>query len=411
MEFVDDYKSKRQKAERLRRAVEAFGSMKAPNPTVYTPESGAFPGMIQANWLAPIAQMGAAFAQKRMSEKADAAEDEAATARMQALEGILNPSAGAQGMGNAPGQTPGINPASGRPSAGQLMQLQELGLDPSVLKMIMPKETPLATITQAAATPAGRQALVQMGVWTQEQADQAGAAADADAEKAIQRERDQYMFEQSNKRFAPPQASQRAPTELDLFMQDPEKYAELMALKGKARSGGSQNPYEKKVAEEQAKVDVKLLEGESKLAAGVERADKLIKDADKLSETKIRSIQAADTLSEMLPGNPKISNVSEQVKLDEQAANQFHLDAMEQMRGFGQVTEAEQGIIRATQFDRYDTPDVRKQKLRVIKDALQRGLEKVKKAKERMQTGQPVLKAPEGGDDLDAEIDALMGGQ
>lgn len=253
---LSDYKRKQKMAERLRRSAEAFSGMQAPNPTVYTPGSGAFPGQVQANWLAPIAQMASAYAGKKMGERADTAEDEAAAARMQALQELLNPQAGAQGVGNAPGQPGTMGAAPGRPTAEQLMGLQDLGLDPSVMKMLMPKEQSLGAITQAAATPAGRAALVQMGVWTPEQAKQAEDAETAAAAAARQAEQEQYMFEQQNKRFAPTQSSDNM-SEFEYFLQQnpgaplSEFYAAKNAGKGGA-GGGKNSPQEKAAANERA---------------------------------------------------------------------------------------------------------------------------------------------------------------
>jgi hypothetical protein len=340
----------------------------------------AQPSRVQANWAGPLAQVGMAYMGRGAEKKATEAEDAATAARMGALQQV---------MGGGVGQGGQLTPE-------QAVQLQELGIDGATLKLMMPKAANLGAVTQAARDPAGIRALVTTGQWTKEQGDQALAALEADQNKATQAEKDQYMFEQQNKSHRPTQG--RAETEIEWAQRDPEGWAEFQRKKAEAAMTGKPapvNPYEKKRQEEQAKIDVKTMEGGSKIQAGIMRADQYLKDieAAPYDGTKYRLMDDAATVV----GLPKPSDYSEEVQKQNQDAKQFHLDAMEQMRGFGQVTESEQAIIAATQFDIYDTPGARKKKIETIRAALVRGQEKVNEARARAQAGGGVPGVAPGG--------------
>jgi len=394
MDFVGDYQTKKKLAEALRArqtAMQTAGSQIDTGPIV-TQGQGAFPGQVQANWAAPLAQMGAAYFANKAGKKADVAETESAEARRQALQEMI-----------------GGDNSQGFLTPENVLQMSELGVEPGMAKLLKQERPAAGAIAQAAQTPAGIRSLVNMKIWTPEQGEQALSALQTDQASSQEAERQKYLFEEQNKRFAPQQG--RAPNEFEFAMQYPDQYAKMQEAKAAARQGAASNPYEKKVAEEQAKVDVKLSEGESKLKAAAQRADTLIADYTAKPYTKGNSLRLRDDAASVV-GLPKPSDYDQDVQKQNQAIKQFHLDAMEQMRGFGQVTENEQAIIGATQFDIYDGPEARIHKLNTVKDAVKRGLEKVALAKERMKAGTAVLgKGKSATDDLDAEMDALMGGQ
>lgn len=397
--MATDYLAKKKLADALRRAqmnTAALQGTPMPN-TIASPGAqgggGVYsqPDQVQANWAAPIQGLGLAFMGNRQEAKAAEAEAEAEAAKQAEMEAVMKQGATGQGT---------ITPE-------MAIKLQNLGVDAATMKLLMPSKTNLGAVTQAARDPAGIRALVATGTWTKEQGDEALTQLAADKAAEVEASKAQYKFEQDNKSHRP--ATPRAETEIEWAQRDPEGWAKFQKDKARAAMEGKPapvNPYEKKFQEEQAKTDVKVLEGGGKVQAGIERADKYLAQLKEApyDGTKYRLMDDAATVV----GLPKPSDYSEEVQMQNQDAKQFHLDAMEQMRGFGQVTESEQAIIAATQFDIYDTPGARQKKMETIRAALVRGMEKVEAARKRAQAGGGVPGvAPTT--DIDAEIDALMG--
>lgn len=396
--MATDYLAKKKLADALRKAQERTAALQGtPMPnTIASPgaqgSGGVYsqPDQVQANWAAPIQGLGLAFMGNRQEQKATEAEAEAEVAKQAEMEAVMQQ--GSQG---------------GTITPDMAIKLQNLGVDAATMKLIMPSKTNLGAVTQAARDPAGIRALVATGTWTKEQGDEALAQLAADKAAEVEASKAQYKFEQENKSHRP--ATPRAETEIEWAQRDPEGWAKFQRDKAKAAMEGKPapvNPYEKKFQEEQAKTDVKVLEGGGKIQAGIERADKYLADPTWKSYdgTKYRAMD--DTAS--IVGLPKPSDYNQEVQMQNQDAKQFHLDAMEQMRGFGQVTESEQAIIAATQFDIYDGPAARQKKMETIRAALVRGMEKVEAARKRAQAGGGVPGVAPGGGESVEELEAQL---
>lgn len=395
MDFVNDYKTKMKLAQQLRARQQAMLNADVDTGAIVTQGQGAAPTQVQANPWGNLAKLGTAYFAGQAGKNATAAEQDANEARMQALQSIMGQGAGAQGVGNAPGQPAGLGGAAQQLTPESAMQLQELGVDSGLIKTMMPKAPAIGALAQASATPQGIEFLYQAKQINKEQRDALLAAVTAAENKKLTDQRELAEYKESIKRFAPTQG--RGMTEIEFAQQDPAGYAEYIAAKNKGKPG-SNSPYDKKAAEEQAKQDVALAGGEEKLKTGLNTVNEFISANEKKPYTKGAKYRAMDLVSEGATGK-KASDFDPEVQIQEQAIQQFHLNAMEQMRGFGQVTENEQKIIAATQFDRYDSPEARTRKLKVIKDATETGLKKVAAAKQRLQSGgRPA--APAGGGPL-----------
>lgn len=381
MEFVGDYRTKKRVADLLRKSQGALMDVDTGPAVTETRAGGAFPGMVQANWGTALAKLGQGFLAGRAEKKATAAEDEAETARMTALSQLT---AGADGTG--------LSQADVTPE--MLASMQELGLDTNAVKLMMKKEPALGSITQASETPAGIRALVTQGVWTEEQGQAAIEKLEAERLGKVDEAKAMYDYEQSHKTFAPTQP--RGETAAEFFARDPEGYKAMKAAEAAAKGGGN-TPYEKKFAEKQAENDVAIIAGLPRIEAARTKVDEYIKNTADKPYTMGTSLRLKDDAARLMGVETKPSDYNEEVQKQEQDAKQFHLNAMEQMKGFGQVTESEQAIIAATQFDRYDTPGARAKKLQTIKDALAVGWQKGQVALERARKGVPIL--PQGGGD------------
>jgi hypothetical protein len=241
-----------------------------------------------------------------------------------------------------------------------------------------------------------------MGVWTKEQGDRALAAINEQkvADKAAAEEA--YLFEQQNKAFAP--QIPRGMSELEFYQADPEGYQAWLEAKEAAKPA-EPTVYEDAAQREQAKTDVKVTQGLEKLTMASSRADKLLEKYTTKPYTKGAKYRALDMAGSMLPGDQRLSSFDPEVQEMLQDSKQFHLDAMEQMRGFGQVTESEQKIIEATQFDIYDSPQALLKKIDTIRGALRSGLSKVQAAKARLEAVPGLGGSSYSEDD---EIEAFM---
>lgn len=379
MDFVNDYITKSKLADQLRKRQQAMLNADIDTGPLVTQASGAFPGQVQANPWANLAKLGSAYFAGQAGKNATAAEEEAQSSRMQALQALTTGGAGAQGAGNGPAQPGALGGAGGTMSPEQVINLQRLGVTPAEMKLMIPKAEAIGAIAQAAGTRQGRAFLVASGRMTSEQKDSIDAEEQAGNAQKMKDKQQEYLFEQANKTFAPTQG--RGETEIEFAQRDPEGFARYQQQKAAAK--GSTSDYDKKAQQEQAKADVAVAGGAPKVEAGIKRIDSMISDNEKNPYTVGSKYRMADAASHALTGI-KASDFDPKIQVQEQAAKQFHLDAMEQMRGFGQVTENEQKLIEATQFDRYDTPEARTQKLKVIRGALQSGLDKVNAARERL---------------------------
>lgn len=377
MQDLQNYLLKKKQADQYRanQAQNQAMVQGANSDALYTPGFENAPPRVDVNWGSAIEKLGGGALGAYSGYKAGQAEDEAATARKTALEAM---------MGDKSPMTP-----------ERVEQLSQLGLSPEAMQMLVPEKDALGAVAQAASTPQGRAVLVMQGKMTQEQADALSAQESASAAAAAQAEKDQFLWEQQNTYRAP--TKERAETELEFAQRDPEGYAKYVASKN-AGDAPELSPYEKKFEQERAAADVKLLDGESRIDLNLEAVRRL-KDQNQSEPSTIPGtsvplgpvLRFGDTITEMMPGSPKISNALPSTNVQVQDANNLRLAAMEQMRGFGQVTEAEQKIIEGTQFDVYDTPAVRAKKLGVIEQQLQSGRAKVAEARKRSETGRAVL--------------------
>jgi hypothetical protein len=403
MDFVGDYRAKQKLAARLRERQKALLGADIDTGPIVTQGQGAAPTQVQANPWGNIAKLGAAYFANQAGEKAATAETDAEALRMEALQNIMGGGAGAQGVGGGPAQPGALGGAAPSMTPEKALQLQQLGVDSGLIKTMLPKAPAIGALAQASATPEGRAFLFTSGQITKDQYDTLESAATKAKADELKSERELAEYKESIKRFAPTQG--RGMTEIEFSQQDPAGYAEYIKAKNAGKPGAT-TPYDKKAAEEQAKQDVALAGGEEKLKTGLNTVNEFIAANEKKPYTKGAKYRAMDLVSEGATGK-KASDFDPEVQIQEQAIQQFHLNAMEQMRGFGQVTENEQKIIAATQFDRYDSPEARTRKLKVIKDATETGLKKVAAAKQRLQSGgRQAAPAPA---DLDSEIDSLMG--
>jgi len=401
MDFVGDYRTKQKLAEQLRARQKMLLGAQIDTGPIVTQGGGAAPTQVQANPWGNLAKLGTAYFANQAGEKAGMAEEEASEARLQALQNIMGQGATAQGVAGSPGQPAAFGGAAPQMTPEKALQLQSLGIDTSLIKGMMPKAPAIGALAQAAATSEGRAFLLQSGQINQEQYDFLESKAKAAAAEKTDTEREMAEYKESIKRFAPTQG--RGMTEIEFAQQDPAGYAEYIAAKNKGKPGSS-SPYEKKAAEEQAKQDVALAAGESKLKTGLNTVNEFIAANEKKPYKDGAYYRGIDLVAPKDGAKP--SDLYTEVQIQEQAIKQFHLNAMEQMRGFGQVTENEQKIIADTQFSRYDTPEARTKKLQVIKKATENGLKKVEAAKARLKSGGRPAAV---GADLDSEIDSLMG--
>lgn len=407
MEFVGDYRKAQKLAEALRKKEAAIGNLGVDSSPIVTQGAGAFPGQVQANYGAPLAQIGLALMGKRAGDKAAEQEEIADTKRMEAINAIMQPAPQQNAVGNGAAGPATIGAGTRQMTPQSVMALQELGFDAPTLKLMQGDKPQLGAITQAATSEAGINALEATGTYSKEQADAARASLKASAAEAEEKEKRLIKYKEDNKKFAP--QTPRGMTEQEFAMKYPEEYRRQQAAKGLSKTPQG-NPYTKKVSEEQAKVDVARIAGRPKLDMGLARANALLDEFEVKPYNDGAKYRAWDTAGKMmgLSEGSLRSDYDPNVQRLQQAMSQFHLDAMEQMRGFGQVTESEQGIIRSTQFDRYDDAKTMVQKLKTIKGVLERWQKEADDSAKRMRAGTAVL-PPEDNSSLDAEIDALMG--
>ena len=220
-QFVGVYLAKAKEAERLRALQKAMGATTWDEGTVKTQGNGNFPGQEQVNWGSALGKLGLAFMGRDSEEKAVEAEAAQAEARMAGLKNLLS---GGKELGPE-----------------QILQAEQYGVDPATIKLMQGTKPNLGAVTQAAATPAGRAALVQMGTITQEQADQMAAAADAGKSAEAKAAEEAYLFEQNNKRFAPnaPNQPTSEQVKIDLWKTDPKLAAQIYGDKTNAGEGGA----------------------------------------------------------------------------------------------------------------------------------------------------------------------------
>lgn len=407
MDFVGQYKTKQSEAAAARKKADALAKMgldmsgEAINTGGFeymSPEGGTMsaPGYTQVNYGDAIGKLGAAFMGRGAEKDATSAEDAAKTAQMEALKNVL-------GNGSA------LTPES-------VMQAEQLGMTPAMMKLVIPEKPSVGAVTQGAATPAGRAALVAMGAITQEQADQMGAAADAGSAAEAKAAQEAYLFEQQNKKFAP--QVPRGMTMAQFAQSDPEGYRAMKDAEAQAALQGKApvlSPYDTQFQKDQAKIDAKVLEGSGKIDGAITTAAQYLgrQKATPYDGTKYR---AMDDAAKVVGVDAVPSSYNTEVQSQLQDAKQFHLNAMEQMRGYGQVTESEQAIIAATQFDIYDSAQARQKKLETIEKQLQIAKTKIDAAKARVgsRSAYGPQAAPAGpknaADMTDAEIDAELNG-
>ncbi len=186
---VGDYTKKKRIADALRTKADA----KLPgqlDPLGKSEGANGAPGEVYINWGNILSNAAQPWLKGWQEEKAAAAEDEATAARREALGRL-----------------------TGKESPEQLLAAgEELGipdLTKSALKKMVPEALNPAQRAQSSTSKAGLLALYQMGELSPEEYEQAVTNIDAETAAEVKRNRDDYVFEQRNKTFAP---STRAPT-------------------------------------------------------------------------------------------------------------------------------------------------------------------------------------------------------
>lgn len=395
MEFVGDYNKKKKVAEALRKQQEALSGLDLGPANTVTGASGAFPGMVQANWGTALAKLGQGYLGSRAIRKGEEADIDTEDARMAALRAITSPTQteqyGAGGMG-----PPTMEETPPEVTPEKIAALQSMGFDPSAMGFKMPEPAAYGAVSQSLNSVPGIKYAVLKGEITPEQGDDMIAKLEADEAKAIQDEKDMALYKESIEYHAPVQG--RAESEAEFAIRDPAGYAKFIAAKN-AGKPPVQNTYEKERDKKQAAADVLKVAGIPKYELSRETIKGYVKAAatNSYDGTKWRAMDDAAKVA----GLPLPSNYNSEVQKQEQDARQFHLDAMKQMLGFGQITEAEQKILSDTQFDRYDTAEARKKKVETIERHLESMYQDALKSRERMAKGVAVL--PAGGDEWSIE--------
>lgn len=371
MDFVGQYLQATEDAEKAKRRQKAMAALQIDGGPIVTPAHDNFPGQVQANWAGNLAKLGLAYFGRKAEDTVAEKEKEATAARSGALTDIMS-------------QTE----ASGKMNQDQMLALEQLGVDPAMIKLMQPKEPNLGAITQGAESLAGIEALLSQKKITPEDAERFRAAL----KQKEANERDRYKFEEQNQAFAPVQP--RAESEIEFAQRDPEGYAKWLQQKS-AATLASKPPvvpeYQKKIAQEQAKLDVAMTNDMPGLLEAKKTAEGLIKQYTDNPYTVGNKLRAADDFAETVGQKWKPSEYRQDVQMQLQVASDFRLEAMKRMRGFGQVTEAEQKIIENTQFSVYDGPEARMEKLNRINRAIDVGINKAQDAKKRMAAGTYML--------------------
>lgn len=217
-------RAERQSLERSKAGLESLQQYTQQMPqTVGGSPSSAMVGGVQmntsvpeqVNWAAPLAQIGSAFFQKRNEDKIRAAEEEERTAITEAI-----------GAGN------------NDPELARLMKLAELGVpgvDRAIAARMAPqKKQPLAGLLQALPnlTPEAADALA-----SEYNMDPAELRAMIEG---AQGRTSQMKDEEFQRQLQLRQAGRapRAPTEFELYQQNPEAYAQFQAARKPGAGGG-----------------------------------------------------------------------------------------------------------------------------------------------------------------------------
>lgn len=343
---ITTYRQKKALVDSLRRKQEALSAMGDQPSTIRTGASGAFPGMTRANTAGAVTNALKTYMQAKLAAEGGAQEADAATARSQAIQGIL------------PDDMDRISPQ-------QALQLQELGVDVGQLKGFQPKKEPLANLLQ------------NIGSLTEESADVLAAQYGMDPEQLrsmIRASREQRTRE-SEAEFEREKALRvlgvkpEKPSDYDLYQKDPEGYAKFKAV-----SGTSSDEFTKARDKAAGKAAGELLaeggagKSEFKLAEMEAFEEKLRQDV-LAGDDSTTGAYVADLVAERfgVPPEKLPSSRNEKLAMRAQLASQFAVDAASQLKGQGQVTENERKMIKDTQFSALDTPQLILQKMQRIK--------------------------------------------
>ncbi len=381
MDFVGEYKTKKKLADALRKRQDAIAGIEAPPATFETRAQGAFPGQVQANWLNPLTQMGTAYFGKKADEKATAAEEEAEAARAAALQQVI--------AGGSTGENGQPSPQQKYLTPENVLAMQGLGIDASTMKLLKEEKPAAGAITQAASSPAGIRSLVEMGIWTPEQGDRALAALESDTARKTQAEREQFDYEQIHKREAPPR--ERAETDAEWSQRDPagwKAYHDILSTSKVAGKTPAGTKYSNKADEKKAEADVKLAGGISGIDLSLKTVAKIVDEQKAKPYTKGKMYRFLDAADQALLGGAfKPSHFDPDVQRLNQRASQFRLDAMDQMRGLGSLTEAEGKVIADTVINPHDDADVILDKLEVMRTQFESAMAKAQKSDKRVKLG------------------------
>lgn len=180
---VVDYVKKKRIADALRKRAEG-GAYDTADSLITTGGYNGGPEMVQVNYGGILQNALKPYFDSRLEEKAATADSEAAAMRREALARLTGKETGQQLL-----------------TMGEELQMPEL--TKSALEQLLPEQMNAAAYAQASATPEGVDALVRLRKMTPEEGEIAKKGIADRAAEALRLSREQYIFEQDNKRFAP----------------------------------------------------------------------------------------------------------------------------------------------------------------------------------------------------------------
>lgn len=341
-----DYQQKKLLAEALRRKAERFSTMQGNDPVSVTRGARGMPDIAQVNYGGILSNaLGGYMGAKKTEEAAQADEDVKAT-KSAALSKLLG-----TGKDLTPAQMAQFGSEYDAPE-----------LQTAALRQMMPQRMNSAAVAQAASSPAGIRALVQMGVWSKDQGDASLAELNSERDAAHQQSRDDYLFEQQNKALSPKTGL---------------TFEQQMAL-ARARGVTGGDPLAKETAKQDAKIyGAQVTKGQA-AAQGRSQLQQLSNSLDSAESDmkKNRVLSAADQVYHKIPGmpdalsprtfNPAMSGVYQQAK-------QLQATAIQTFRAPGSVSDYESKALAATSVNGDESPEVMRQKMRNLDNLYQYG--------------------------------------
>lgn len=366
MEFVEDYKRRLKSAENMRARASSMKDIELPSTVVTTQASGAFPGMVQADWTAALGKLGLAYMNRKAGDRAAEEEKAAESVRQAGIQSILDKT------------SEGITPQ-------QIIALQELGVDSKSLSSLVKKPPNEAAILQAISQgPAGIEAARSRGHLTDEQAAAALAAYNSQIDAKLARDKDLLEFEAS---LSPPKEP-RSPTNQEMYLQlGPEEYDRYMRA-GKNTPTQKTPPlstYDARVSTKQADMDVPAADGLPAAKAMLERARQLVEEDKVTPYAKGDTLRAKRDFSSLVSGGHwNWAAYDKDAQMSLEAVSDFKINAIQALRGLGPASNMDMVAIEDTLFDMFDEPEVRSKKLRKIAHHLELGVARAEEAMARV---------------------------